>query len=271
MLKQALLLITAAIIGMVVFVLAIRAFVPSFDVCLSQAFLTNNSLEETGNPYVYCSGKFFGENYGGISAFATVIVAAFTVTLWAATSRQAQLTKDALIANNRAFVFVPSFGQFWERDPNSTRYNWRLRPTLRNSGGTPTRNATMYVECEIRNTLLPVGYPFSRQAENIANVTIPPRFELSGGLVPRTAAITPQDLIEVQNGRKFIYLWGDIRYSDVFPHTPSHITRYCYQITVIGDPLSFYPNTPGQPPTQGTLAFQMLHHLEGNCMDESCR
>jgi hypothetical protein len=215
MLKQALLFVAVAILAVVIFVTAIQIFVPSFQACLSQSVLPNTSLGETAKVYVYCSGNFFSENYGGISALATVIIASFTVTLWAATFRQAQLTRDALVANNRAFIFVPGISQFWDEDKTTNLYNWRLRPVLRNTGGTPTRNATMFVECEIRNTPLPSGYPFI-PSQNTANVTIPPHFELAGGIAPRGAAITPQDIIDVRNGRKFIYLWGFIRYYDVF-------------------------------------------------------
>jgi hypothetical protein len=273
MLKQALLFIVALILCVEAFLAAEQYLSPSFQTCLSQSLTNKEDIRATAAGYVYCSGNFLSDKSTGITAFATLIIAAFTGTLWAATNRQAVLTKEALIANNRAFVFVPGFSQFWERDGETGHYNWRLRPALRNSGGTPTRNATMYVECEIRNTPLPPRYPFTPQVENTANVTIPPRFDLSGGIAPRNpgAAITPQDIIDAQNGRKFIYLWGVIRYSDVFPRTRPHITRYCYHITVTGDPFTFTPNTPGQPPTPGTLAFNMIHHFEGNCIDEGCR
>jgi hypothetical protein len=269
MFKQALLAIVLMILCVAAFIAAERTLSPSFQSCLSQSS-TNEGILATAGRYIYCSGNFITENSNGITAFAALIVAGFTITLWSATNRQALLTKEALIGNNRAFVFVPSFGQYWERDPATNRYNWRLRPILRNSGGTPTRNMTMFVECEIRNTPLPAGYSFTPQAGNTATVTIPPNLDLQGGQVPRMpgAAITPQDIIDVQNGRKFIYLWGVLRYSDVFPRTRPHITRYCYIITATGDPLTFVPNTPGQPPTPGTLAFQMTHHSEGNSIDE---
>jgi hypothetical protein len=250
-----------------------RALSPIFQTCVSKPSDNEQVITKVVGDYIYCSGNFITEHSNGITAFATLIVAAFTVTLWASTNRQALLTKEALIANNRAFVFAPNYSTFWERDPQTSHYNWRLRPMLRNNGNTPTLNMTMFVECEIRNTPLPANYQFAADALNTASCMIPPHVDLSGGLVPRMpgAAITPQDIIDAQNGRKFIYLWGIVRYSDVFPGTRPHITRYCYMITVTGDPIKFVPNTPGQPPTPGTLAFNLIHHSEGNCIDEGCR
>jgi hypothetical protein len=273
MLKQALIFLIAMTICLVMFVAAEKVLSPTFQNCLEQ---TTNPQENVAAPvasYAYCSANFINDHNPGITAFATLLIAAFTATLWAATNRQALLTKEALIGNNRAFVFVPNFTQFWEHDDKSGQYNWRLRPVLRNSGNTPTKNMTMYVECEIRNRPLQMGYAFTPEIENTARAVIAPNLDIQGGIVPRSpaAAITPQDIIDVQNLRKYIYLWGVIRYSDVFPRTRPHITRYCFMITFTGDPFQFVPNTPGQPPTPGTLAFQMIHHAENNCIDEGCQ
>jgi hypothetical protein len=216
--------------------------------------------------------SFINSNNGGITALATVVIAAFTITLWLATSRQAELTREALIANKRAFVYPISISQFFEPANTTGQFNWRFRPVLRNSGDTPTKNMTMFVTCEVRNSAIPIGYPFTDDAQRVARVTIAPRFDLQGGVVPQApaAAITPQDIIDAQAGRKFIYVWGWIKYSDVFPKTPPHITRYCWLVLPVGDPLTFVPHTPGQPPTPGTLSFNTLHHTEGNCIDEEC-
>jgi hypothetical protein len=59
-----------------------------------------------------------------------------------------------------------------------------------------------------------------------------------------------------------------LKYFDVFPNTPEHLTHFCWLILVTGDPQTFVPNTPGQPPTTGTLTFQYLQHTEGNYASE---
>lgn len=220
--------------------------------------------------YLYCSGAFVNSNSGGITAIATLVIAAFTATLWYATNRQAELTKEAFIADKRAFIFATTFNQIWEQDKATGLYNWRFKPVLRNSGETPTKGLEMYVTCEVRNTQLPSGYAFTSQVQNIAKGMMPPKFDLQGGLAPQLPgpAITSQDIIDAESGNKFIYLWGWIRYRDVFPKTPQHTTRYCWAILPLGDPMQFVPNTPGQPPTPGTLVFYSAHLPEGNSIED---
>jgi hypothetical protein len=99
---------------------------------------------------------------------------------------------------------------------------------------------------------------------------MPPKFELQGGLPPQFpgAAITREAIVDSQAGRKIIYIWGWIKYTDVLPKTPQHTTRNCWLILPTGDPIQSVPNTPGQPPTPGTIAFYNVHHMEGNSIDD---
>jgi hypothetical protein len=78
------------------------------------------------------------------------------------------------------------------------------------------------------------------------------------------AAISLQDILDSQHGTKWLYIWGWARYSDVFANTPQHITRFCWVITPVGDPLAFDPNVPSG------IDFQTVHHTEGNCADDEC-
>jgi hypothetical protein len=128
----------------------------------------------------------------------------------------------------------------------------------------------MYVCCEILDKPLPKGYDFSPVDANISTGTIPPKFELQGGIAPVGRFISPQEIFDCQNNRRFIYLWGWIEYNDVFPNTTRHITKYCWAIHITGDPFGYMPNTPGAPPTTGALHFSSSHHFEGNCIDEEC-
>lgn len=216
--------------------------------------------------YAVCSGDFVNRNGTGISALATIVIAAFTITLWIASREQARLTREALIAANRAFMFPTGLKQVFEMDIATGLYNWRLRPEWRNSGETPTKNLTTYVECEIRNSLLPANYGFIHDTDPASGI-IGPNQTIWGGNAPRGAAITPQDILETQVYRKFIYLWGWAKYRDVFPATSQHTTRFCWLILVTGDPMKFDPIVVGQPPTPGTVSFQYLQHTEGNSAD----
>jgi hypothetical protein len=220
-----------------------------------------------------CTGAFIDENSPVFTTIATIIIAIFTVVLAVVTSRQARLTRESLIADKRAFVFPIALQGYWEIDAGGL-YSWRFRPQWRNSGDTPTKNLTQYTECEIRNTPLPQGVNFSTTPTLIGTGgLLPPKFDLHGGQAPQTplAPLTPQDILDAQAGRKFVYLWGWAKYSDVFPGTDQHITRFCWLVVFTGDPFAYDPNATGIPPAPGTLGFNYIHHTEGNCADEECK
>jgi hypothetical protein len=191
---------------------------------------------------------------------------------WLAIKRQTELIEESLIADKRAFVCADGLLYFWEAIPNTNLYNFRLRPRYKNTGSTPTKSLRSHVECDIRNTQLPPGHIFTDQNANVGTGMIPPHSECTGGVAPQGTPITPLDLVESQSVegqtyRRFIYLWGWIKYHDVFLNTPEHTTRFCWLIQVVGNVMTFVPNTPGQPPTPGTLDFRFLQHPEGNDAD----
>jgi hypothetical protein len=222
---------------------------------------------------LWCVIDFLQTYNGAVTAAATVAIGAFTLVLVFVSNRQAKLTKEAIIIDKRAFVFAVAFHQAYEPNPITKLYDWRFRPILRNAGETSTKNLRMYVSCEVRNSILPPGYSFGYQAKDVAGGTIAPKLDVRGGLAPPfpQSAVTAQDLVDSQAGRKFIYLWGWIEYFDRFSRTKKHVTRYCWLIGAVGDPLKFVPNTNAMPPTPGALAFENLHHNEGNCIDDECK
>jgi len=269
--------------SLILFVLLILAVVwavqgsATFQTCIGQSQESGAkqpseqsvSILAVAGAYRDCLGRFVGENDAAITAISTVIIAIFTLVLAGVTDRQARLTKEALVQDRRAFVSAIGFTQYFESDPATGNYNWRFRPTLVNSGETPTNNLTMYVQCAIRNSVLPAGFDFDANSGPPGNGLLGPKATSQGGIAPdyTQAAVTPQDLIDAGTGKKFIYLWGWIKYNDVFPKTPQHTTRYCWRVTVSGDPFRYIPNTSGQPPTPGTLLFNQIFHTEGNYAD----
>jgi hypothetical protein len=89
--------------------------------------------------------------------FLTVPYVLVSIWLLLVTRRQAQLTREALITDKRAFIYADAFMQYHEQDPATGLYNWRFRPRWRNAGEGATRNATMYVQCEMRNSPSQLG------------------------------------------------------------------------------------------------------------------
>jgi hypothetical protein len=51
-----------------------------------------------------CEGAFIEENNGTLTALATIAIAAFTLTLWRATTEQGRLTRDSIELGNREFA-----------------------------------------------------------------------------------------------------------------------------------------------------------------------
>jgi hypothetical protein len=123
---------------------------------------------------------------------------------------------------------------------------------------------TMHTECVVMQTALPPGYNFAYQTTEIGNGVINPGTTSMGGMAPRSPrpGITPADILDAQQGKKLIYIWGWIRYFDIFPNTKEHITRFCWIITPIGNPIG--------KASKDNLRFDYLTHNEGNCSDDDC-
>jgi len=180
--------------------------------------------------------------------------------------RAGDIARDAMIAGERAFVFAMSAAGLYEQDTTTKGYNWRLRPVWKNSGDTPTRNMLMHTECVIQNSQLTHGFNFGYATTQTGTALIPPNTDVFDGTAPRAPApaITPQDIVDAQHGKKFIYMWGWAKYKDVFPGTPEHVTRFCWLVNPIGDPFAFTPSNPNG------LTFGTILHFEGNCADDEC-
>ncbi len=214
----------------------------------------------------------------------TAVLAVSTIGLWVVTWRasvaqardmkasiaaaesSAEIARDAMVAGERAFVFATGIKPYWERDAGGL-YHWRFRPNWKNSGDTPTKNMTMHSECVLRTAPLPRGFEFNYPTDDIGVALIPPNTETLGGQAPRYSElpISPQDILDVQAGSKFLYFWGWAKYSDVFQNTPEHITRICWQIVILGDPAAYDPAVSPQ-----NLTFSNIYHSEGNCADDEC-
>ena len=70
----------------------------------------------------------------------------------------------------------------------------------------------------------------------------------------------PAEIDEIIAAKKFLYMWGRVKYFDVFD-AKEHITRFCWLITASGDPHSFRPDKP-------TLLWGYITRAEGNRADD---
>ena len=116
----------ASVIAVIVITILAVGSSPSYQECeadASKQYSTEQKKEISSqfSPTVVwtCAGHFIDKNDPVITALATLVIAIFTIVLTIVTNRQAKLTKEALIADKRAFLFAVSFQHFWELD-NST-------------------------------------------------------------------------------------------------------------------------------------------------------
>jgi hypothetical protein len=280
MLRSAAVFIVAIIVLLAAFYFAERSFSPVFQACVEKLQAADSNRIPEGDftgrwvslaeHSIRCSGEFVETNSAAITALAAILVAAFTATLWIATGRQANLTRQAVMAGKRAFVFPTGVVALPESNAKSGSFDWRLVPAWENSGETPTRNLRIYTDCILTNVPLPENFSFSQidPEEPPAVAMLGPKANSKGGIAPHTTspALTPQDIVDIQSGRRFLYLWGWARYSDSLPNAPERITRFCWQIVADGNPLTFNPLIDPQG-----LRWSSIHQRRGNCADDECR
>lgn len=79
-------------------------FTGSYQACQtanSRPDANDESNKSRPRIFLKCEGAFIDQNNGTLSTIATIFIAAFTLTLWRATSQQARLTRDAIAATER--------------------------------------------------------------------------------------------------------------------------------------------------------------------------
>ncbi|MGA9851661.1 MAG: hypothetical protein WBR15_01860 [Gammaproteobacteria bacterium] len=169
----------------------------------------------------------------------------------------------------RAYVRAVGITPLWEHSADHRTYNWRFRPKWENSGSTPTKNLRLHVNFALRDTELPTDFDFNYETHAVGTGLIAPKITLHGGVtpVPSLAPITTQDIVDMQAGRKYFYIYGWAKYFDVFSDTDEHITRFCWIITPVGNAAAFMP---GFPDMAEPLTFPYLYYAKGNCADEEC-
>ncbi len=216
-------------------------------------------------PFVFfwIAGQADGHS-GLITAAATIAIAIFTIALTRVSNRQAQIIENTLIVGNGAFVFVPEIVWNWVTAPDDLLgdiVSYRFSPVWQNSGNTQTQNMRTMVSYELRDDPLPLNFDFTATPTPPQPVLVGPKSLIRGGY-PRD--FTVAEMEAVASRKKFLYLWGWIRYEDIFPGTASHVTRYCIQVEAGGD-LHSRP-VAGKPGP--FISFKV--YPGGNCSDNEC-
>jgi len=179
-----------------------------------------------------------------------------------AAKNSADTSREALVKSQRAFVRSAGFPWLWRPDfDRPGKYFFDIGPIIENAGATPTVDMTTVVNFALRETPLPDGFDFPYAVEPESTL-VGPRQTIGASRVH----ILDDDLVAVQNGKKFFYIWGTIKYRDVFDGTPLHTTDFCTQITrVLGNPLD--PGDPAIGPRATSVEITFSIYKEHNKTD----
>jgi hypothetical protein len=204
-------------------------FSPTFQKCKAEYSQNKDSTSSEKDPtgfgmvgYVECIGEFIDANDGGITALATIVIAAFTFTLWRATTEQGTLTRiaisDARESSNRelrAYISVVIGTAAFQERPSGTKFAGH--PTLRNSGRTPAYNVRHFGKAEIIPHAIVDNFRFERPAGNsLGQACVGPGEErILSCVVPNM--VNDNDVESIKRGiDQALWIWGTILYDDAF-------------------------------------------------------
>jgi hypothetical protein len=174
------------------------------------------------------------------TAAATIAVAVFTYTLkratdklWAASKEQTLLTREALEATERAFVFVKHHSVLPPSEHNSI---YVLQIHLQNTGKTPTRHARGNASIKTFQGEIPEEFNFPDiQPEKETAMLIGPDHSITNAV-----EVPPAIIDAVAHGKFRLYMWGWIDYNDVFKGTLRHRTEFCFEVRISAEPVGAY-------------------------------
>jgi hypothetical protein len=212
-------------------------FSPSYQNCRAAADQNDAKKEQQSAipvgvwHLIRCEAVSLNENNGTVTAVATIAIAAFTLILWLATSRQARLTGDTIalareefLASHRPLLVVHS-ACVLEADQSKLPDDQPLRVefSVINAG---TSACTATGSAVYLDVLYPIDRPYL------------PRLRQNDRISPRRYAVGATDTITVETDRhgygnfignreKILYLSGWIVYEDSRGHPRT--TFFCRQ------------------------------------------
>jgi len=183
----------------------------------------------------------------------------------AAQQESNRITKESLISVQRAVV-LPSGeitgGRFGP--PNSVGY-MTLAFGFENVGSTATRGMLMHLNYDFMTTEIPRTFDFH---DLRVNGKVPPNTPAVLGPHAKNASISTDEIPAVsikaiEDHQLRMYIWGWVRYRDIFKDTPRPLTEFCYELTgFTEDPLVA---------SNDKVIPKMVNCPMHNCWDEDCK
>lgn len=189
-----------------------------------------------------------------------VILAAVTALIYWLQLRemisQTKISREGTQAYQRAFMYMDDFSITKVIDPSNPKEVAAIlvAGSMRNSGVTPAIHGKYYINSRLDAP--------PEKADYLAD------FGTSEGFYPPQASeitnaasfpITTINQIQFENRKLFVFGW--IKYRDVFAGTAPHITKFCDQIV--------FDQTPTLPAGMGQVHWVPCG--ENNCTDDQCQ
>lgn len=195
-----------------------------------------------------CAGHFVHRNEGAITAFATIVIAFFTLTLWRSTDKlwaeaneAGRIAKGAADAAResvenaktsaerqlRAYINVREAKVKWRLDETISRHRFSIAVKVTNAGQTPARKATGWID----HKSVDIGEnpcPFQKlTGHEQPSVTVyGPGQSTWFAYSPIVFLEDDEEVIAWSTGRKRLYVWGRVDYEDAFGESRWTIFRF---------------------------------------------
>ena len=191
--------------------------------------------------------------------FATVAYSVIALLQWTSMRESNKINRDSLVAVQRAFisfsVHVIPYATVPQNNRDRIPVIWQFDVPITNSGNTPTQSLQHAVHAVVLKDKISQSFDFN-DFKNGNAMFIGPK----DSPVSKTNPIPIANIANSWKGTEHIYIYGWASYHDIFPNTPLHITKFCYELSVGGN-----PESSTIPPTW--YAITPIH----NCADDECK
>ncbi|MEI7609111.1 MAG: hypothetical protein WCJ64_17165 [Rhodospirillaceae bacterium] len=142
----------------------------------------------------------------------------------------------SMITGNRAYLGYATSGHTSHVDVSDGSIFWKVNLLFHNSGNTPAHSCVLSIGCDLREAPLPGNFNFSSGLVDLPPSTVSPKSGFGW-----TYRITGEDLKGVMERKKFLYIYGTIKYEVVFKELgPRHTNFSLFVAEVMGDPTKYY-------------------------------
>lgn len=174
-----------------------------------------------------------------LAQISTIILALFTILLWAATAGLMSASRKATRLSLSSYISFKDLEISLNVDAGGVQY-WDVKVLWQNTGPTFTQNMHNHIYVEVLDIAEdhPLAFP---SIETLSDLELP-RISVSPGSVMGggRARLDISDILAAQAGHKKIVVRGWTQYADIFkPTKDSHRSEFCYLLFCDGNPLVY--------------------------------